>query len=1187
MNGKIMNKQLVPLHVHSHYSLLDSLIKPEDYVKWGVENNMPALALTDHGVLSGSIQFYKECKKNNIKPILGLEAYLTLDEPDAEEKHKDNYHIILLAKNKAGWLNLIKLHNASYNNFYHKPRITYNDLEKYSEGIICCSACLGGHLSRLIIDKNIENLKKYTMLYKKIFGDDFYIELQDHNLEIQKPVNKVLVKIAKALKIKLIATNDSHYTNATDAFAHQVLLCKQTQKKISDEKKMNFGSSEFYLKNTKEMSEQLSYLGAEILEEIYANSAEICNKVEEYDILQHEYNYPTFGDKKESIQKLTELVKAGFKKRFAGKPIDNKKYLTRLQYELESIYNIGFTDYFILLYDLYAFCEKENIYTGLGRGSGAGSLILYCLNVTGLDPIEYNLLFERFINPERISAPDVDCDVDDKDRQKVVRYIEDKYGLDKVCNIATYGNLTSVSAFKAVANVLEMPFVEANRISKDLLDTNLSLDENLENNEELKLLYNTDTLLRKIIDTAKVLEGGKEKRGIHAAGVVIANQNLENLTPIMKIKDTSGNNVNVSCFEMSEIDGDLKLLKLDILGLKNLSITKEAIRRIGKDIDFKKLEFNDDKTFKMLQMGETLGVFQLESDIMKHLCKQVKPISLEDISVINAGARPGALESGLMSSFIDRKNGNEDIDYVVDGMEKYLGDTLGLPIFQENIMQLSQVMAGYTMPEADNLRKIIGKKLLEKFDAEREKFVNGCIQNGHTEERAKEIFDMIEKFGRYGFNKSHSMAYSALSYVTAYLKANYPCEYMTSLLNANSDNNDKLSKYIDESYRLGIDIRCPDINKSDMLFEHDIETNSIVFGFNGIKGIGDAYINPLLLERENGFFKSFKDIITRIPSISKKVLECLIRSGALNSIEKYPYKYLNLLEYTTKVKQKSSYKKGNLSLYDGILELYSIDLLQKNKEYVKLEAEYKSIKGAKKDDKLRKEELSEQMKELIDIEINKFNEVKLVPSLKKLKDDEQELIGFAISVNPKKSLIKFSENINYISLKKLKDSKDYESDFVTMLTVKKVSKTKNGAYFLVLADDTDEIMTFISKDRYNENKDKITTGSIFRIYCKLGQSNNDRYPDNLKIEYIRYFNVGVNNDSLISLNSKLDNKQLAQALLKIKNDSILEERDINYRLQINNNHDKIKTNIDFWIDKLDSISEIMIKYNITIGENDE
>ena len=1173
--------ELIPFHTHTCYSLLDALIKVEDYVKWGKENNMPALAVTEHGNLSSAIKFFKECNKNEIKPILGMEAYMTLD---LENQTRDNYHLVLLAKNKQGWLNLIKLHNLSYYNFYYKNRITFDDLEKYHEGLIACSACLAGIIPRMIIAQNMPKIDEYLKKFKSIFGDDFYLELQDHRLKQQKPVNLILVQLAKKYGIKLIATNDAHYTKKEDSFAHEVLLCKQTHKKISDANRMNFETDEFYLKNTEEMRQAISYLGEDIFNQVLTSSDEIYNKVENYDILQHQYNYPTFGDKKESLQKLMTLAQEGFKKRFAGKNINMQQYVARLKYELETIYKIGFTDYFLVLYDLYKFMDEADIATGFGRGSGAGSLVLYCLYVTHLDPIEHKLLFERFINPERISAPDVDCDVEDVNRGKVIDYIEKTYTKERVCNIATYGSLTSVASFKAVASVLEMPFVEANRISQELLDTNLSLDENMAQSEELQKMYKTDSLFAQIIDVAKRLEGGIDKRGVHAAGVVISNQPLENLTPVMWIEDASGKKINCSAFEMTEIDGDLKLLKLDILGLKNLSIVKDAINRLGdKKFNFKDITFDDKKTFDLIANGNTGGVFQLESDIMKHLCREIKPTTLADLSVINAGARPGALESGLTQSFIDRRNGKEKIDYVVDGMEDYLKDTLGLFIYQENLMQLSQVMAGYTMPEADGLRKIVGKKLVDKLPKEREHFVNGCIKNGHSEQKANEVFDMIEKFGRYGFNASHSFAYSALSYVTAYLKANYSLQYMTALLNANSDSLDKLNPYIDECYRLGIDVLPPDINKSSHCFEHDEEKNAIIFGFNGIKGVGDSSIEPILAERKNGEFLNLENLLNRMPSINKSVVEALIKCGAFNTIENNPYKYLPVLEFSTKAKSKADYKKGNINYYDCLIRCFVENQLKNNENYKMIEQGIKDIKGTKKEDKDKKQVLKDRLEQFIQYGIKVFkNSEGKKPSVPVLKENEMEILGFPISHNPKKEIIALQEFIDNDTIYDIKNSKDYSTLFAFMGRVKSIKRTRNGSYFAVLTDDSDEITTFMKRETFVALESKLTQPSnYFRIIGRLNKSYApEKFEDNFKLESIRYFNTA--RDSEIVLRTDAPIESLKIVLTKIKEIGIILLGDINYRLNILCGDKKYTTKIDYWIDDLKSISNLMIEYNMTV-----
>lgn len=1169
-------QELIPYHTHSVYSLLDSMIKIKDYVNWGKNNNMPALALTDHGSMGGLLRFYKTCKENEIKPILGIEAYMTLDKPDAENKNRDNYHIILLAKNKTGWLNLIKLHNLSYYNFYYKPRITFEDLEKYSEGLICLSACIGGIIPKTIIAQDMPKLDLYLKMFKKFFGEDFYLELQDHNLPEQRPINQILVQLSKNYGIKLIATNDAHYPNSEDSFAHKVLLCKQTHKKISDQGIIDFGSDQFYLKNTDEMQSALSYLGEDIWKQILNSSEEIYNKIEEYDILQHEYNYPKFGEPKESLQKLITLSQEGFKHRFAGKPIDINLYVSRLKYEIETIYKIGFTDYFLVLSDLYKFCKQSDIATGYGRGSGAGSLVLYCLGVTHLDPIQNNLLFERFINPDRISAPDVDCDVEDVRRGEVVDYIEKTYGKDKVCNIATYGEMTSVASFKAVASVLEMPFVEANKISKDMIDTNLSLEENMEKSPDLQKLYHTDTLFQKIFDVAKRLEGGLDKRGVHACGVVIANQPLENLTPVMYIEGTDGKMINCSSFEMKEIDGDLKLLKLDILGLKNLSILKDALNRIGNTFDFKDLDFKDEETYKTISKGYTLGVFQMESDLMKKLCKDISPTCLADLSAINAGARPGALESKLTESFINRKKGLEKVDYVCDGMEEYLKETLGTFMYQEQVMQLSRVMAGYTMGQADGLRKIIGKKLVDKLPEERKRFIQGAMAKGHTEARANEIFDMIEKFGRYGFNASHSYAYSALSYATAYLKTHYPLEYMTSLLNANSADLDKINIYIDECYKMNINILPPDINKSSNLFEQDKECNAIRFGFAGIKGVGTSSIEPIIAERNNGYFKSLEDLLNRIPSINKTVVENLIKCGALNEIETSPYKYLPILEFSSKAKAKADYKRGEITYYNSLLRSFSEDVAKNTDQYKNIQNKIKETK-----DKKEKESLKQQLENIISEEILKFKNKEEKLDNQIVKQNELDILGFSISCNPKKDMINLEKFIKNDSLQDIKKSQDYINTFSFIGRFKSVKKTKNGSYFAIITDDKDEIATFVSKDKYNLLKDHISQqGNYFRIYGTLKQGYGN-YEDSFSLESARYFNANPESEIILKYNGESE-KELKEVLTNIYESAIINLEDIKYRLSILCKDKKIETPIDYWISDIRDISEIMVRYGLTL-----
>lgn len=1199
------NKQLIPLHVHSNYSLLDSLIKIDDYVAWGKENNMPALACTDHGVLSSSLGFYKSCIKNGIKPILGMEAYTTVNSPNDEEKIKDNRHLILLCKNKTGWLNLIKLHNISYHNFYHKPRINYTDLEKYSEGLICLSACLGGAIPKAIMAQDNNAIIAHTNTLKNIFKDDFYIELQDHNIPEQRPVNNILVQLAKSYNLKLIATNDSHYTNKDDAYAHQVLLCKQTQSKISDEKKMSFGTNEFYLKNTEEMRSQLNYLGEEVFEECLNSSNEINNKIEEFDILQHEYNYPKFGEPQDSLAKLKKQVEIGFKKRFQGKNIDLKVYTDRLSYELETIYNTGFTDYFLVLSDLYEFCEKENVPTGFGRGSSGGSLILYCLYVTHLDPIEKKLLFERFINPDRVNPPDADCDVADTHRQIVIDYIKNKYGEAKVCNISTYSSLTSVASFKAVASVLELSYVEANDISKRLIDTQLSLQENLDKCPELNKLYNTRTDIQNIINTAMRLEGGLEKKGIHAAGVIICDKDLDTITPVTYAKDTSGNMVNCSCFEMSEVDKDLKLLKLDILGLQTLSTVVECANRIGGNVNWKEFDFKDEKTYKLLQRGDTKGVFQLESAGMASLSRRLETANFEDIGSLVALFRPGPLESGMVDKFVNRKNGSEKIECIHESLNEVLSDTYSTIVYQEQIMQICQILAGYTLGEADLVRRAMGKKDKVEMDRHRPIFINGCIKMGVDETLATELFNDMEQFAKYSFNRAHSASYAALAYTMAWMKANYPLEFMTSVLNANSDNLDKLTPYIDECYRLGINVLPPDINKSGLQFEHDKDSNAIRFGFNGIKHVGDSSIEPLVLERTNGPIESFSDLLTRIPSLNKTALESLIKVGAFNNIEKYPHKYLHTFDYMQKAKNKTDYKSGKVDLYNSLVDSYikntsfgpTFDEIENiNKKIKKLEEEKKNLD--KNIFKEERKEINSNIKKLIEdksklnIEVekiyaeekNKFEHMEFTPEIQVLKDYEMELIGFPISNNPKKEIMELCDFIDNVSLEEIKEEKQYDELFYFMGKVKTIRRCKNGSYFVVLTDEKSDISTFMKGETYSMLSDKLeNTSNYFRICGRLNRSNNPNYDDNLKLESIRYFNTSKYNEIILRMPQTMSIQDLQEVLTNIKNDAILVSDDINYRLSIlTHDNKKINTKIDYWVSGVQSIGSYILRYNMTV-----
>lgn len=716
----------VTYHNHDTMSILDACLKTKDLVKWAKANSMSAVGVTNHGTMSSHIDLYKECIANDIKPLLGIEFYVTENQLDENNKKiRDNYHLIAIAKNLQGWHNIIKLHNLSYNDehYYYDPRITLNELLQYKEGLIITSACIGGVLGRPWMNGEIEKSIKTLEVLQGAFGDDFYLELQNHNSfdlqerKKQHDYNKFLIKMAKQYDIKCTIQNDSHYYLKEDWEAHQILLCKNTGSKLSNPK-FKFDSHEYYLKNEVEMIETFEDYPLVFVEECINNTQEIADKVEIFDITNKKYDCPSFGEPEEVYKKLQGLTYTGLHKKFTDEFLQqNPVYKERIKEELNIIKQVGYTDYFLILDDLFNFTNSNGIYTGIGRGSCCGSLVLYCMGITEVDPIKYNLLFSRFINPSRISMADCDTDISQRDRDKVVAYIKQRYGTNHVCNIGTYGEMTAKASFKAVASILEIPFDKANKLSS-FMDSNLSLEENYEQIKEFKNACQSDPLVAKAYKMALKLEGTYAQIGTHACGLVISSKPLDNVCPCMTVKDSkTKERLTSTAFEMKQIDGDLKLLKFDILGLMTLNIIQETEtlikKRTGVTLDFKHLDVTDEKTYKMLSDGYTSMVFQFESPLMQRILRQVKPKSIEDLSCVTALARPGALDSGLTEQFIRRRNGLEKVTPILEGTEELMKDSLQLPIYQENIMQISRVMAGFTGAEADTLRKcIVGDSII-------------------------------------------------------------------------------------------------------------------------------------------------------------------------------------------------------------------------------------------------------------------------------------------------------------------------------------------------------------------------------------------------------------------------------------------------------------------------------------------
>lgn len=912
--------QYVPLHLHSEYSLLDGAIKLKDLCKFAKENDMPAVAVTDHGVMYGAIDFYKTAKEQGVKPLIGCEFYVY--DGDIGEKNSSKTrlnHLVLIAKDKQGYANLVKLVSVAHcDGFYYKPRVNFDLIKQYHEGLICTSACVQGEVADLILHKELKKAKETAQKYKELFMDDYYIEIQDHGLDMQKRSNPDLINIAKELDIKLVITNDSHYLRKEDADWHDTLLCLQTNALKSDENRFSFPNNEFYVKTVSELRDAFKWLDSETFEQAIKNTVDIAEKchliIEMGNSPMPHYEVPSTH----TIESYLELkVNEGLKKRY--KEI-TPQIEERVKYELGIIEQMGFSAYFLITWDFIDFAKQSGIPVGPGRGSAAGSIVAYALEITDLDPIRHNLLFERFLNPERISMPDVDIDFCIERRAEVIDYVAKKYGADRVCQIVTFGTFAAKAALKGVARVFDIPFAESNKLSA-LIPSNpgAKIDDALQDGMELKTLYDTDPEIKKLVDMAKSIEGIKNNIGMHAAGVIISHKPLNEIVPVQPSKE----GIIITEYPMSDLE-KLGLLKMDFLGLRNLTIISKTIQMIkkrhGVDIDINNIPLDDKKTYKMLTKGETAGVFQLESSGMKKLVRDLKPSVFEDLGALVALFRPGPLESGMVTDFVERKHGRQKITYAHPLLEPILKDTYGTIVYQEQIMQIFQTLAGYSLGGADMVRRMMGKKKVDEMAKQKSVFIEGAGKNGMSSKDATELFEQIEKFAEYCFNRSHSAAYAFVAYQTAYLKSHYKVEYLSALLSSVAGDQDKTQAYIEEALKYGIKVLPPDINKSYAEFTPD--ENNIRFGLASIKQVGEIVVEAIIQEREqNGLFESIYDFCTRVDSkcSNKRVLEGLIKAGAFSNIEKSRKQLLDNLEYIVATANKESQAKelGQCSLFDG------------------------------------------------------------------------------------------------------------------------------------------------------------------------------------------------------------------------------------------------------------------------------
>ena len=921
-----MSNKFVHLHVHTEYSLLDGFSRLKKLINRCKELNMDAIAITDHGCMFGAIDFYKEAKKAGIKPIIGCEVYTAARSLNDKDPNYDKSqgHLVLLAENMTGYSNLIKMVSKSYvEGFYYKPRVDMEELRQHSEGIIALSACLAGDVSQALMDRNYEKAKRLTLEYRDIFGkDNYFLEIQDHNLPEQKEVNAGIIKLSKELDIPLVATNDLHYVNKEDSKIHDILMCIQMGKTVNDPSRMRFGSDEFYLKSREEMEEIFPY-AIDALDNT-VKIAERCNVEFDFNTI-HLPNYDV-PEGYTTNSYLRELCFKGLKERYEN---PNEEVIERLNYELSVIEKMGYVEYFLITWDFINYAKENNIMVGPGRGSAAGSIVAYTLKITDIDPIKYSLLFERFLNPERVSMPDIDIDFCYERREEVIDYVKHKYGEDHVAQIITFGTMGAKAAIRDVGRVLDIPYNKVDKIAKEIpFALGMTIDKALDTNPNLRELYENDAETKEIIDISKSIEGMLRHASTHAAGVVISKKPVDEYVPLYKHQDAI-----TTQFTMTTLE-ELGLLKMDFLGLRTLTVIRDALdlieKNYGKKIDFSKMDYDDPKVYELLSSGNTLGVFQLESAGMRSFMKQLKPDNFEDIVAGISLYRPGPMDS--IPTYIENKNNPDKVKYIHESLRPIMEVTYGCLVYQEQVMQVVRDLGGYSYGRSDLVRRAMGKKKMDVMEEERQYFIYGkkdedgnveipgCISNGIPEDVANKIFDDMIDFAKYAFNKSHAAAYGVLSYETAYLKAHYPVEFMAALITSVMGNTDKVVEYIRECNALGIDVLKPDINKSFGKFS--VEGNNIRFGLAAVKNVGVNVINNIIDEREiNGTFTDFVDLVKRLDSkdTNKRVLESLIKCGAFDNISQNRASlmagYESLLDSISMDRKKNI--QGQISLFDA------------------------------------------------------------------------------------------------------------------------------------------------------------------------------------------------------------------------------------------------------------------------------
>lgn len=1152
--------KFVPLHIHTEYSLLDGAIRVKDLVNFAKDNDMPAIAITDHGVMYSAIEFYELAKENGIKPLIGCEFYVHSGDIHEKNAH-DNplYHLILIAKDTKGYFNLIKLVSTAWcEGYYYKPRINFELLKEHHEGLVCCSACLGGEVLQNLLKGDKEKAKEVAKQYQDLFGEDYYIELQDHGLDDQKRTNPDLIEIAKELNIKMVITNDSHYLHREDADMHDTLLCLQTNSNKDDPNRFHFSNNEFYVKTKEEMREAFRWMDSEMFEECVQNTEEVANKCDltiklhdaplpHYEVPKG-YTIPTY---------LNHLVMKGIKERYGENPPD--AIYERAKYELGVIEQMGFPAYFLITWDFIHFAKTHDIPVGPGRGSAAGSLVAYTLGITDLDPIRHHLLFERFLNPERFTMPDIDIDFCIDRRSEVIDYVTQKYGEDKVCQIITFSTYAPKAAFKGVGRVLQVPFAESNRLTgliEPAIEIAKATNEKAEwlrdavkaEGSEFKQLYDEDYKIinpetqkeisfKRWVDMAIAIEGLKCGTGTHAAGVIISHAPLDTILPVQPSKD----GIVQTGYPKHEATEVLDLLKMDFLGLRNLTMITKTVKMIEKyhgiKLDINHVELDDKPTYDMLSKGETVGVFQLESQGMINLVKRLKPDVFEDLGALVALFRPGPLGSGMVDEFVARKHGEKAITYAHPLLEPVLKDTYGTIVYQEQIMQVFQVLADYSLGQADQVRRMMGKKDVKKMEEQREKFIERSAKHDMKKEDAENLFKQILNFASYCFNRSHSAAYALVAYQTAYLKCHYPVEYLSALLSSVADRQDQTQLYIEEAQKYGIKILPPDINKSYL--EYTPDGNDIRFGLAAIKGVGVNVVNAIIAEREeNGDYKNIFDFCKRIDQkfVNKKSLEGLIKSGAFTNIEKSRKQLLDNLEYILSSTARASKEKamGQVSLFAALPE---------NNEFESAQFQ-----------------LGGSDEEYPDKIIQQF---------------EKEFLGFYVTSHP---LFSIRKNLPFLMTHKISELKNMkEKDMATICglitSVRKIPTKKDPSKFIIIAnieDLTDKVEVVGFNKVVVEYGDFIVPENKVIISGKV--QHREEGATSLLIDSVK----PVENSNLVTIT--LNQEMKYEELVGVKDILAKFHGSDPVLFKIPETNDKILTSSTFWVSATNDLKSAIDKH---------